>query len=230
MLWKTGETFPVKTAIINSSTDKSAQNKRYFLSVKIMDEQFNEVYHQTKPTQLKPGPSVNEISFGAFNIPGHYKNRYFFIYVSLHDQAKNEISRSVYWPRTIPQMENDEYYDTFISKPQAWPTLKDGPWLKPVVNKTKTSLDARIISKKHLDNGYTNVLIEIENDGRAPSFMTKLNVLGNKRLFVADDNFFWMQPGEKRQVQVVIKWREKPDKNNSIIVESWNAKKQELKF
>lgn len=231
LLWKSGEVFPVDIMVLNSNDNLSRTDDINTISVEILDHRFNRLYSKKESIKIKVAPSVTNIEFERFKVPKDYKNKYFFVVVSLLDDNQKEISRSVYWPRTISQMEEQEYYKNYISSAQPWPTLEDGPWLKPALGQTRTSLSAKVLSKIVTKGGYTELLLEIENKGKIPSFMTKIDVIGSKRLFVADDNFFWMQPGEKREIKMSIKWREGGSANNSrIFIDSWNAKSKELKF
>ena len=116
------------------------------------------------------------------------------------------ISHAEYWPRTIKLMEDEAYYQKFVSEPIKWPTMENGPWLKPTV-------------AKH------NVVVT--NKGRLPSFMTNLNIEDVSRSFYANDNFFWLAPGETKSIEIDFELRERQVASSmKLVLNSWNAKTQ----
>ena len=43
-------------------------------------------------------------------------------------------------------------------------------------------------------------------------------------MIFAADNFFWLQPGESRNISIQLNWREKRDSaKKTLVVSSWNA-------
>lgn len=222
MLWAPGEKFPVKVFVAGNYPSKNPGK----IEVSILDFQFEEMYKKSESISH----TSNALNFEDFIIPANYENKYFFILVSLKDQKGKEISRSTYWPRTLTVMGDPAYRKKYTEQPTEWPILNKGPWLKPEIAKTKTTLSARLLAKNQTSEGYTKCVVEIKNNGNIPSFMTKIDVEGNKRLFVADDNYFWLQPGETKQLEVLINWREKQGSKNYILINSWNAKQSKLKL
>ena len=65
----------------------------------------------------------------------------------------------------------------------------------------------------------------LRNKGKVPSFMTRLDLSEDYR-FYASDNFFWLNPGEVKTVEMVlwIKGNQYPEKVN-VVLSSWNARK-----
>ena len=52
----------------------------------------------------------------------------------------------------------------------------------------------------------------------------RLNLEGAKRVFYATDNFFWLAPGEARDLQIEVSWREPgPHPEVSLTASAWNA-------
>jgi beta-mannosidase len=64
-----------------------------------------------------------------------------------------------------------------------------------------------------------------------PAFMTNIDISGIKRAFYATDNYFWVAPGESREITIEVLWRE-PSSGKSIVLEigAWNVKKQMIKL
>ena len=121
-------------------------------------------------------------------------------------------------------MEDKEFYKEYVENPIPWITLDKGPWLKPTVAGTSTSLDTKIISNIQDEYGNTKVTLKIENIGKIPAFMTKIDIEGAKRIFYASDNYFWMNPGEEKIVDVTLKFREDfTTKKITLNISAWNS-------
>lgn len=221
LLWTAGEIIPLKAAVTHANPAALAG---LTLSVEVQDDSFRSLSRKQAPVTAKGGPSVADVDLGTFQIPGHYQDRYLFIVAELRDAAGKLVSRSTYWPRTLSMLADAKVRDGFRSKPTAWPNLDKGPWLKPSVARTRTTLDLTLLSQKSLPNGDTRLEVRVRNTGRTPSFMTSLDVQGGRRAFFAADNFFWLQAGESRVISVQLHWREKAGQARRVVaVSSWNA-------
>jgi beta-mannosidase len=165
------------------------------------------------------------VEMQMFHIPKNYKERIFFVVAVLYDKNGRKISDVIYWPRTILQMEDYQYYQKFVSEPVAWPTLSSGPWLKPVVAKNKTSLEVTDIKLKSFQGGRGIVSFTVRNIGENPSFMTRLEMEGVGRIFFASDNYFFLESNEMKSVEMEFVIREdKPVNQFKLVIGGWNTK------
>ncbi|WP_080903528.1 sugar-binding domain-containing protein [Parabacteroides sp. Marseille-P3160] len=225
LLWAPGEEFPVKIKVLNEVNQPSVSGK---VEVRILDYRFNEIWKERKPLQVLQGTSVTSLDLGSFSIPDSYKEKYFFAVASLYNDKDQLVSQAEYWPRTIRLMEDPAFYHQYSTEPVAWPALDKGPWLKPTVAKTKTSLVLSSVKKESFMNDRGTISFTVKNTGKNPSFMTTMDIEGCSRSFYANDNFFWLAPGESKQIDMEILLREKqPVKQVKLVVKSWNAKAQE---
>ena len=160
-----------------------------------------------------------KMELGEFSIPADYRSRFFFIVAELSDGSGKMISRSVYWPRTIPQMEDPEYHKKYVESAPEWPTMDKGPWLKPTVAKSKTTLAVSPLTKVN-DNRCS---LTVTNKGKNPSPMTIIDLDGG--IFTTSDNFFWLAPGESKEITINVKSSSPIGKApTKVMVTSWNAK------
>ncbi|PPL02808.1 beta-mannosidase [Parapedobacter indicus] len=228
LLWAAGERFPMEVKVLNGVDQPGFAGR---VHVQVFDDLFQKVWSAEDSIDVKPETSVTTRGLPAFDIPDHYKSRFFFVLAELYDAKGNLISRADYWPRTIPQMESAEYHSQYVAKPMEWPTLEQGPWLKPAVAKTRTQLALRINRMVNKGNGLWEADVSVENHGNYPSFMTQLEIEGTKRLFFADDNFFWLQPGESKEIHLEMKLPEEiDDKPVNLVLSSWNADADKKQF
>ncbi len=211
--------------VLNSVNQPSVNGE---VEVRILDYRFNEIWKERKPLQVLQGTSVTSLDLGSFSIPDSYKEKYFFAVASLYNDKDQLVSQAEYWPRTIRLMEDPAFYHQYSTEPVAWPALDKGPWLKPTVAKTKTSLVLSSVKKESFMNDRGTISFTVKNTGKNPSFMTTMDIEGCSRSFYANDNFFWLAPGESKQINMEILLREKqPVKQVKLVVKSWNAKAQE---
>ena len=71
--------------------------------------------------------------------------------------------------------------------------------------------------------------MRIKNTGGKPAFNTSLDIEGVKRAFYATDNFFWLAPGEERELQVEVLWRDPGQRAQAVLtVSAWNARAERL--
>ena len=225
-----GDKVPLDVVVIHAG-EKLLPECR--VELKVLDKKFNTIQHKAFPVETLEGYSkVTVIGSDEFNIPEDWRDQYFFILAELKDKTGALLSRSVYWPRVLSTMADPETRTKYRESPQPWPTFEHGPWLKPEVAETKTKLQTELISVEQLENGDTKVSLRISNTGKVPAFNTFFDVLGAKRCFLATDNYFWLSPGEEKELELKIRWREKiPNKASVMLtVQAWNAKKQIIKL
>jgi beta-mannosidase len=222
LLWAAGETVNMFPSIINH-TEK--QYPEATLKMKILDHTFKTLWYNDQAVHVKSGVCVEKLKQESFVLPEDYRNRFFFVVAELFDNHDEMISRSVYWPRTTQLMDDITYRNNYVEKPQAWPVFENGPWLKPTVAKTKTSLIIRDIHVKSKTDDRLVLNIDVVNTGRKPSFMTQINLVEDF-CFYLSDNYFWLSSGEAKQLEMHIRLNgESKNHTPTIELSSWNAKK-----
>ncbi|MPN38777.1 hypothetical protein SDC9_186302 [bioreactor metagenome] len=126
-------------------------------------------------------------------------------------------------------LEDEKLYNEYLNTPVKWITLEKGPWLKSTVSATSTNLKTDFISQDVVSPDRLKVVFVVENVGKKPAFMVNFNITGIKRAFFASDNYFWLAPGEKREVKVDMLFREHLTKHNVLLtVQAWNSKQKKI--
>jgi beta-mannosidase len=224
LLWKAGEEMdlPVKITHALPGAIKGAK-----ISVTVMDDAFKVLWQEQKLAQIAAGTSVTAVHAGRFTIPADYRDRFLLVLSELKDPAGKLISRSFYYPRVLSKMEDAAFYKEYTTTPIPWITLEKGPWLKPsMATAPQSALNLSLIGHQKTDKSHSRVRAKITNSGKVPSFMTKIDIIGAKRAFVADDNYFWLAPGESRDIAIDVLWRESSTAQVPVLtVQSWNASK-----
>ena len=215
MLFAPGDEIPLNVNVLNGAETKAFKGR---ISLRIMDDRFKVLKAEEKDIAVSAGTSVTKMELGQFDIPSDYHSRYLFIVAKLKDADGNVLSQTTYWPRTIKQMEDPEYYKEYLEKTPAWPTLTEGPWLKPTVARSKTTLAVSGFNTE----GENEYALTVTNKGKYPSPMTIVDV--NDGIFYTSDNFFWLEPGESKVVKITIKDGSAEVNPLKVTVASWNAK------
>ena len=220
LLWKTGEDLPLAVNVTHAGTQPLAGR----VAVTAYDDAFRPVFSGEKPLVIPAGPSVASAEVGRYAIPADYRDQFLFLVVELSDAGGKLLSRSTYWPRVLTKMDDPTFYRKYVSEPIAWPTLETGPFLKPTVEKTNTRLKLDVLEHQPVGPDRSRIRVRIQNEGTIPAFLTRLDVGGTKRAFFATDNFFWLAPGETRDLSAEVLWRDTPTRDRgSVTASAWNA-------
>ncbi len=163
------------------------------------------------------GPSVK------FAVPPEFARAFFFVVLDLADAAGRPRARNVYTFRCPPQLEDAAFRAQYRAKASQGLLLDKGPWLRPQVEKTPTRLGCRLVSAKAEGAGQARLVAEVRNEGSLPAVKVCVEVPESARC-VADDAFFWLEPGETRTVALLMQL--KPDVEVSalgVAARAWNA-------
>jgi beta-mannosidase len=187
------------------------------ITVEAFNTRFESLWKRTSP-------SGERVDLGSFQIPSSLRDEFFFLVAELRDPSGRLLSRSTYWPRSLARMEDTSFRDKYRATPQPNIAFENGPWLKPSVAATRTSLELKLISTKATGADLARVVVRLANTGRLPAFPVGLDIDGALRCFYAEDNFFWLAPGEQREIVLEVQWREtRPGKTISVSASAWNA-------
>ncbi|MEN6454130.1 MAG: sugar-binding domain-containing protein [Prolixibacteraceae bacterium] len=227
LLWAAGEPISFTGSITHSGTTALAGK----ISVTVYDDAFNFLWNNETIVSISEGPSVVRSCLGEYTIPSGYRDRYLFAVTELKNDIGELISRSFYCLRVLVQMEDQAFHEKYVREPIPWITLGQGPWLKPIVSKASTELKAELVGNKVVSNLRSQLKLKLTNTGTKPAFMTKIDVRGVKRIFYANDNYFWLAPGEHREIKIEVQRREAIDgKSTTLEISAWNAEKQSVKL
>lgn len=228
LMWAKGERIPIDVRVVHAPPEARGD---LIASVEVFDAAFASRWRKANGIRLEGGPSVATLDLGEFTIPDEFDETFFFLVVELKDGTGTVISRSVYWPRCLARMADEAFRTKYREKPQPTPMLDKGPWLKTQTAGQPTVLEAAITATGATVGDRGRIGVRIKNAGGKPAFNTRVDIAGVKRLFYATDNFFWLAPGEEREVALDVLWRE-PDrrKEATLSVGAWNAPMHHLRI
>lgn len=224
LLWSPGEKMNLDLKITNAAP---VPGNTYTATVTVFEDDFKQVYKNNQQVNVAGGTTVTAAAAGSFTIPSSYKDRFIFILATLKDTKGKLVSSAYYYPRSLVKMEDSAFHQKYVSEPVPWIALDKGPWLQPTVAATSTSLSMKLKDTKNIGTDQCVLKFTVTNTGTIPAFMVKADITGVKRAFFASDNYLWLQPGETREIEMQVLWR---DKKEGAVLESgaWNAKKVKI--
>jgi len=221
LLWAPGEAVPLELHVTHAPPT-ALNNLR--ASVEILDATFASRGKKAAAVNLKPGPSVATASLGSWVIPQELEDKFFFVVAELRQPGGQLISRSVYWPRCLAMMRDEAERAKHRAAPQPWITLDKGPWLKPQTAAQPTTLAFTVLGRSDQNSQRSRFQVRVVNTGHKPAFNVQLDVIGARRAFYAGDNFFWLAPGEARDLDLEVLWREPATREKAqVVARAWNA-------
>lgn len=167
------------------------------------------------------GPSVR------FAVPPDFARAFFFVLLDLSDAAGQPRARNVYAFRCPPQLEDPAFRAQYRAQNKQGLLLDKGPWLRKQLEKTATTLACRTLSSAPAEGDSVRVTAEVRNAGARPAVKVDVEVSGADRA-VADDAYFWLEPGESRTVKLRV--QPKPGVEAAGLrasASAWNAPRAE---
>ena len=148
--------------------------------------------------QSVAGPTLN------FMVPTDFARSFFFVVLELNDNAGKLLARNVYTFRCPPQLEEEAFRTQYRAGAKQGLQLSEGPWLRPQLLTLPTKLHVEVLSANQESPTRGSLVVAVENRGELPAVMTNIHVAGRLR-YVADDAFFWLDPGERREVKLRLR-------------------------
>ncbi len=199
-----GDEVEMKTLVFSEVNRADLRGAR--LAVRLLDPQLEErqVWNDWPAIDVPAGPQSVAGPTIRFTVPDDFARSFFFVVLEIHDAAGKLLARNVYTFRCPPQLENDAFREEYRRGAKQGLQLGEGPWLRPQLQKLPTKLGARVVAVEKESDTRGRLVVEVANTGDRPAVMTNVHVAGRLR-YVADDAFFWLEPGERRTVKLRLR-------------------------
>ena len=194
-----GERFQAGTAVLSEAARPAPKGLRLAARLVGPDLKTRQVWSGAAAIDVPDGAESASGPAIDFEVAEDFARSFFFVVLDLSGPDGKQLARNVYAFRCPPELEDKAARDAYRAKPQRALLLAEGPWLRPQVEKTPTTLSARLISTARDAAGRSRLVVEVKNTGTAPAVMTHVHVDGPIN-YVADDAYFWLEPGESRTV------------------------------
>lgn len=215
LLWAPGEQMPVTMKAMHSGEAMPVN-----WSLRVLDAGFAPQWERSGRAMLSAGPSVHTFLTDAFEIPAGFAESLFCLIGELSDDSGALISRSVYWPRCLDRMKEDAFRESYRAKAQTALRFENGPWLKPQVAATRTTLRAEY---RQAQDGQ-NAGMLVSNTGNVPAFPVNVRTASGQ-ILAASDAYFLLMPGESRLLGIRVRGSAPI---TGLTVSAWNAEPVEI--
>ncbi|KKT07561.1 MAG: Beta-galactosidase/beta-glucuronidase [Parcubacteria group bacterium GW2011_GWA2_43_17] len=209
LFWCPGSTFRTKLYVANETLTKL---KDVSIKVMLYNYSLELLKEQTQKLDI-PADDVKHCGFFEYEIPMVSKEQVLFLCVDLLGADGHVLSRSQYTPR--------------VGQPNIqMPYITKGPWISDVKN-FPTALESQYDGDwTKLDDGTITRTIAIKNIGDRPAYQVSIGVPDFEEFMRYSDNFFWLEAGEKRVVEIYVLSGKQPE----VEISAWNAEKTTVKI
>ncbi len=188
------------------------------------DLKVRKTWDELPPLDVPEGPEAVSGPSLSFAVPEDFARSFFFVVLELFDAEGKQLARNAYTFRCPPQLEDAAFRKAYRAKPAPGLRLDQGPWLRPQLEKTPTKLEARVLadSVKRESATRASLAVEVKNAGHLPAVMASIGFQEDYP-HVADDGFFWLEPGEQRVVYVRVRLPSGAETTLTPIARAWNS-------
>ncbi len=209
--------------------DDTREWKGLTVGYEIYSPELKCVKHQSFACDISPAEYQKRFAGEAFALPQEYTDKYFFLRAYVKNSA-GMLHQSVYWCKVLSSLAKEEVRAGYRKKPQGNVPFENGPWLKPqlcALQKSKCSISVpekeirtdKVERRAHLK-------VRIENQGELPIFPVKLEVIEDKTLAYADDNYFFLPAGACRELSLEIRVKDEKLQALTLELAAWNTDTQ----
>jgi len=218
-----GDAVALPTAVLSDFRGPVRPQCRLTARLLAPDLSVRQQWDSTATIDVQPGPARVAGPTLNFQVPQDFARRFFFVIAELADAQGRLLARNVYPLRCPPQLEDAAFRAKYRATPRPGLTLDQGPWLRPQVEQTPTTLACRVLAATRDGERRGRLRVEVRNTGTRPAVMAGVHVAGRVR-YVADDAYFWLEAGESRVLN--LRLRLEPDDKTSawqVAARAWNV-------
>lgn len=218
-----GEQVEAPTAVLSEAAQAASKGLRLAVRLLGPDLKERQAWKDFPAIDVADGDESAKGPTVSFTVPDEFARTFFFVVLDLSGPDGKQLARNVYSFRCPVQMEDKALREQHRAKPKHGLMLTDGPWLRPILEKSPTTLSARVLSAVQETDTRSRLVVEVKNTGASPAVMTNVHVAGSIR-YAADDAFFWLEPGESRVVRLRLRTApgtQRPEL--SVSAQAWNV-------
>ena len=225
LTWAVGEEMPLTARVINANF---VEDEAHTLTVRVLAPDFTVAWERRQTISLRGDTYQTVFELPSFRIPESYREQFFFVQAVLTDGAGELVSQSFYWPKALERMEDEAFRSEYRRSMKPNLRFDKGPWLKHQVSGgAQTQLAVRLLDSRREGCRMTFDL-EIVNAGNAPAFPVRIDTAEDGTVCAAEDNFFFLMPGEKRVLHADVLLHANAPEQVHAFVTAWNAARADL--
>lgn len=211
--------------------DDTIEYSEVTVGCEIYSPQLDRVYREEFVCDITPKEYQKRFVGTAFSLPEDYTEKYFFIRTFAQSNT-GLIHQSIYWCKVLSRLDDDKLLAEYQNAPQPNIDFESGPWLKPqICSLPKNKCSLTVLDKSVLHDGSerrARLKVRVENHGANPIFPIKLEVVEDKTLSYADDNYFFLPVGACRELSLEIRVLDQGLRAVTLELSAWNAEVQSV--
>lgn len=218
-----GEELKVPIKAINETGEPVAAKA----TVSIYSPELEKLAEKTYALNMTAEEYIATLDETCFKIPEEYSEKVFFLRTALVVGDKI-VNSSFYRLKVLDRMRDEAFRESYRESIKPNMFFEHGPFAKEqIASLEKSSLSAEIL-KTQRQGERVKLTLKVKN-GDMPTYPIKLDIAEDKTLSFASDNYFFMDAGEERIIDMTVRLLE-PDIEPSVIITSWNADSLILKI
>ena len=218
-----GDEVELPLAVLGEAAQPALKGLRMTVRLMGPDLKERQAWRDLPPFDLAEGAESCKGPSVKFAVPAEFARAFFFVVLDVSDAEGRPRARNVYTFRCPPQLEDAAFRAKYRAKAPQGLLLDKGPWLRPQVQKTPTRLSCRLVSVQRESGSLARMVAEVKNEGARPAVKASVEIPGPVK-WVADDAFFWLDPGETRTVHLrVLTSSGSSATDLRAVARAWNA-------
>lgn len=199
-----GEKVELRTAVLTELARPDLRGASLSLRILGPDLRVQHACRDLPAIDVPAGPTPVAGPTVVWRVPESFARSFFLAVLELQASDGARLARNVYAFRCPAELEDAAFRERYRAKPQPALLLDKGPWLRPQLEKHPTQLGFQLLATTRESHTRTRVRAEVTNVGRRPAAMVEIRASGNVQ-YVADDALFWLEPGEKKTVNLRVR-------------------------
>lgn len=221
-IYAPGEEFTVPVKVINESGKAIDGRVEIELYNKSLQKITSEVAKFTMDADTYMATALEH----TVKLDSDVSDRHFYIRVNLYEGDRRTAS-SFYPLMCLERMADIETLKAYRETPNECINFIEGPFIKDEIAQTKANIDVKIIEKSQNGNRTT---LKVSVTADAPCYPVMMEIAEDKTLSYQSDNYFFIDKGETRIIDMKIRNKGDNARELTLKVESWNAETVEIKI
>jgi beta-mannosidase len=199
--WGPGDTFKASVFGLNEGNGDSEDVS---IQARIFDRDLRVVHDEQWRTRLPSNNRASEARNVEWPIPANTPEGYLFFELSLRDPRGALVSRRAYWLRIVTLLADPGARQRWQSAPVPELVTDKGPWLRPQVAATRSSLEATAKIEGQSEKE-AKLSVRLTNRSQVPAYPVRVELLPDVYSVLWSDNFFWLAPGETVSIEATVR-------------------------
>jgi beta-mannosidase len=219
LIWGVREEIPLPLNLINESGEDISD---VTVGLEVYDHALNKVMEKNYEKNISQGTFLTVIDRAVFLVPEDFRDHFFFVRSALYRKGRL-LNQSLYWPKCLSLMDDGAFRTGYRSAPRENIVFRKGPWLKEEVQKAEKAVLHAVCRKIASGAGRHCFSIYLSNNSPHAAFPVSLGITDHGCVHYVSDNFFFMAPGETRELRLEILDRTGNLNRFHLNISAWNT-------